>query len=240
MPPKPTSDTIYSTAYHDEVQVIPFLYSQLHELYHWQNIQLNGDAANDSVSTLAISEAIKTMRADTIPNCGIRVKLTSQVKYKVLVRLIDLMNINNQRKYLFDIYHGPFALYVLVDEYTPKMASKDEPRILCGTMYTQMPTDYQPAAIGYWSVSYFTRFGNWLAALWNPSLKESSWYTSAVGTGTEYDITLRLEKQYLPQFLRSVPHRLFALSCSGWRVQFLLIIGMAVISWWKLKRYLQA
>ena len=163
MPPKPTSDTIYSTAYHDEVQVIPFLYSQLHELYHWQNIQLNGDAANDSVSTLAISEAIKTMRADTIPNCGIRVKLTPQTRYKTFVRLIDLMELANQKKYLFDMYHGPFTLYVLVDEYTPH-PSPAEPRFLCGTNSYMISIPLPPEEVNRWELLFQTT--EWRRPLW--------------------------------------------------------------------------
>lgn len=131
MPPKPTSDTIYSTTYYNGVQTIPFLYSQLYKLYHWQDIHLNGDAANDSISALAVSKTIKTMRADTIPNCGIRVRFTSKVRYKTFIRLLDLMALNNQKKYLFDMYHGPFAVYVPVDDYTPQLPI--EPLFLCGT-----------------------------------------------------------------------------------------------------------
>ncbi|WP_201980073.1 hypothetical protein [Hymenobacter rubidus] len=239
MPPRPDSDTIFHTSSFSNPLRIPFLYSQLYKLYKWREVEFNGNAAHDSLSALLISQNIQAMRADTIPNCGIRVVFTSKVSYKGWVKLIDLMTLNDQKKYLFDMYHGPLTLYVLVDEYSPQAARTDEPQMFCGTMATMPPANYKFTPVGYWSVSYFTRIGHWLAALWKPEVKNTSWYTSAIGTGTEYDITLTLEKQYLPHFLRSIPRQIFTLSCSEWGVQFLLIIGMSAISWRKLKRQLQ-
>ncbi len=237
MPSKPDSDTISHGLYPINRR-IPFLYSQLFTLYRWQDVLLDGTAAHDSASILTIAKAIATMRADTVPNCGIRVELTPQVKYRTFVQLLDLMAAMNQRKYMFDTYHGPFALYVLVDEYQPQPTElTDFPmRWRCGTMHYQMPTTYQADKPRYWSTSYLTRIGSWLAALWNPALKNTSWYTSAVGTGTKYDITLQLEKQYVMPFLRSIPHQAFALSRSEWRMHFLLIFVMMALSYWKLKR----
>jgi hypothetical protein len=238
MTPKPDSDTIYHNTYQFSKR-IPYLYSQLFTLYHWQNVVLDGSAADDSASLTTIAKTVAAMRADTVPNSGIRVELTPQVRYRTFVQLLDLMAATNQKKYMFDMYHGPFALYILVDEYQHQPIEPVQPQTFCGTMDYHMPTGFQAYNTGYWSTSYLTRIGSWLAALWNPELKNTSWYTSAVGTGTKYDITLRLEKQYLMPFLRSIPHRVFMLSRSEWRILFLLILGMMALSWWKLKRQLQ-
>jgi hypothetical protein len=162
LPPKPASDTIYSTAYHNGVQTIPFLYSQLYELYHWQRICLNGEAANDSVSALAISEAIKTLRTDTIPNCGIRVELTPKVRYRTLIQLLDVVELNNQGKYLFDIYHGPFTLYVPVDDYSPQVPV--EPVFLCGTNSSIISISLPPAEADRWEL--LLRTVEWRRPLW--------------------------------------------------------------------------
>jgi hypothetical protein len=166
MPPKPASDTIYRAAYHNGMRTIPFLYSQLYELYRWQDIQLNGDAANDSVSVLTISKSIKTMRADTIPNCGIRVNLTPNVRYKTFIRLIDLMQLNSQKKYLFNMYHSPFALYVLVDDYTDIHTPQVPPApiFLCGTNSSVISIPLPPTEVDRWEL--LLRTTEWRWPLW--------------------------------------------------------------------------
>lgn len=143
MTPKPDSDTIYHNSYRFNKR-IPYLYSQLFTLYKWQRIALNGSAAHDSSSVAAIAKSMAIMRANTIPNCGIRVELTPQVRYRTFVQLLDLMMAMNQRKYMFDMYHGPFALYVLVDEYTPQPPF-DPPFICGGAYFLPMPLPPAPA-----------------------------------------------------------------------------------------------
>jgi hypothetical protein len=168
MPPRPTSDTIFvhmPRAYLREPEMIPFLYSQLFTLYSWQNIELNGRSVNDSISVSSISKAIKQIRTDTIPNCGIRIRLTSKVRYKTFIQLLDQMELNNQKKYLFDMYHGPFALYVLVDKYTPQTpiepALPIEPVFLCGTNSHVIPIPRPSTVINRWELLFQTTEWRW-------------------------------------------------------------------------------
>ncbi|MDO7851458.1 hypothetical protein [Hymenobacter convexus] len=162
MPPKPDSDTIYHTLYSSERR-IPFLYSQLFTLYKWQDIAFDGTAAHDSTALAGISKTIESMRADTVPNCGIRVAITPHTRYKSFVRLLDLMAINNQKKYLFDMHHGPFALYVLVDEYTPQPPSLDPPLICGGSYFLPMPLPPTPES-SPWEL--FILPAEWRLPLW--------------------------------------------------------------------------
>lgn len=139
MPPKPVSDTIYQSNSYPITRTIPFLYSQLFNLYTWQDIELNGNAAHDSTAVRAIAQGIEKLRNDTLPNGGVRVRIRPSARYKELVRLLDLMNECSQEKYLVDIHHGPTTLYALVDSYTPQPSEPKHAYFICGTNAYLLP-----------------------------------------------------------------------------------------------------
>ncbi|MDB5269123.1 MAG: hypothetical protein JWP58_2163 [Hymenobacter sp.] len=160
MPPRPLSDTIYQS-----IRSIPFLYSQLFGLYNWQHVEFSGNSAHDSISMRAIARAIKTMRDDTVANCGVRVQIRPSTRYKELVSLLDLMSEYNIQKYLLDTYHGPTVLYVLVDSYVPQPVDSSPPYISCGTSaYTLRPTPPPPQ--------------QFFADKWLQPLRQSEWRAS--------------------------------------------------------------
>ena len=116
------------------------------------------------------------MRADTIPNCGIRIRLTPQVRYKMLVHLLDLMTITDQKKYLFDMYHGPATLYVLVDNYTPQVPI--EPFFSCGTSSYSLRIIPPPKA----------EASRWELLLQPPEWRLSLWLLAALATLSSWRI----------------------------------------------------
>ena len=198
----------------------------------WHDVYFNGQRNNDSINLLNLSRTGAYMQAHATRDNGIRVRFSPHAKYTHLIAALNSMVKYDFQKYWLDIKHQPTALYTFT---TTPVAEKPEFVDFCGTSASMAHYGLQPRPV-YWSVSYFTRFSNWLAALYNPELKDASWYTSAVGTGTEYDITLRLEKQYWPDIFQEF---IASFKQPEWRIQFLLIIGMGAISWWKLKRQLQ-
>ena len=198
----------------------------------WHDVYFNGQRHNDSINLLKLNRTVAYMQAHASRNNGIRIRFSPNAKYTHLIAALNSMLKYDVQKYWLDIKHQPTALYTFT---TPPVAEKPEFVDFCGTRATMSHYGSQPRPV-YWSVSYFTRFSNWLTALHNPKLKDASWYTSAVGTGTEYDITLRLEKQYWRDITQGF---IASFKQPDWRIQFLLIIGMGVISWGKMKRQLQ-
>ena len=204
----------------------------------WRDIYFNGQSKNDSVNLRNLNQAAGYMQAHATHEHGIRVRFSSRATYTSLVTTLNTMLKHNIRRYWLDIKHRPTAFYAFTG--APVAKAKPEFVPFCGTMYANVPTNYSPDTTGYWSASYLIRIEHWLATLWNPELIDSSRYTSAVGTGTEYDTTLKLEQRYSSQFLGNFPLKLTQLPASfrqsDWGIQFLLIIGMAAISWRKIKR----
>ena len=194
----------------------------------WRDIYFNGQLKNDSINLLKLNRAVVYMQAHATGATGIRVRFSLQAKYANLISTLNSMLKYDVQKYWLDIKHQPTTFYTFTAR---PVTGKPEFVDFCGTNATMAHYGPQPMPT-YWSVSYMNRFGHWLAARWNPKLKDTTWYTSAVGTGTEYDISLKLETQYLPYFIHEFRQ-------SEWRIQFLLIISMAAISWWKIKRQLQ-
>ncbi|MGY3091045.1 hypothetical protein ACVWYF_004109 [Hymenobacter sp. UYAg731] len=170
LPPKPQSDNIYQSI---DIKTIPFLYSQLSSLYAWQDIELNGSPAHDSFAMRAISQSIETMRNDTIPNCGVRVRIRPSTRYKELVGLLDLMTKRNQKRYLLDIYHSQTTLYVLVDSYVPQPIDSIPAYFSCGTRYYELPPIPPPLP----QQSFADK---WLQPLRQPQWRASVWLLAAI------------------------------------------------------------
>ncbi|HEX8326189.1 MAG TPA: hypothetical protein VF629_01525 [Hymenobacter sp.] len=203
---------------------------ELNKFRAWRDVYFNGQSHNDSINLLKLDRAVIYMQAHATADNGIRVCFGPQAKYVNLVATLNSMLKYGVQKYWLDVKHQPTAFYAFTTKPDVKRPESEFTNF-CGTNAAMVHYGPQPLAT-YWSASYLTRFGHWLAALWNPKLKSTTWYTSAAGTGTEYDISLKLEMHYLPQFLHDFWQ-------SDWRVQFLLIIGMVAINCWKLKRQLQ-
>lgn len=197
----------------------------------WHDVYFNGQRNNDSINLLKLNRAVANMQSHATRNNDIRVRFSTHAKYTHLIAALNSMLKYDVQKYWLDIKHQPTMLYAFT---TTPVAEKPEFVDFCGTRATMSHYGLQPRPV-YWSVSYFTRFSSWLAALYDPKLKDASWYTSAVGTGTEYDITLRLEKQCWRGILQGL---IASFKQPEWRIQFLLIISMGAVSWWKLKREL--
>ena len=169
-PPIPVSDTILpAMRIFSGYLTKPFLYSQLYSLYTWQDVVFNGDAAHDSSALSLISQSIQRMRVDTIPNGGIRIRVSPPSKYKELIRLLDLMTSVDQKKYLIDFYHGPLTVYVLVDSYTPPSdasatATPISPGFLCGTNLATPQVQQHDLGISTRNILF--QQPEWQASLW--------------------------------------------------------------------------
>lgn len=221
---------------HEDEEYNVFSPDRLTPFSAWHDTYFNGLNKNDSTSATRLTCKAANMQADPLLDQRIRVRFGPRAKYAELVFVLNTMLKYRISRYALDIRHTPTTLYAFTVSPLPPKKTKPAFIDFCGTRDYQLDFTRLHHHLAYSSVAYSTRFGNWLAVLWNPTLKDSSWYTAAVGTGTEYDITLRLERQHWREILQGLiaPFRR-----PEWRIQFLLIVCMVGLSWWKIKRHLQ-
>ena len=152
-------------------------YNQLNTLYSWEIVRLNGRDTHDASAISGVLKSVLRQRNDTIPNCGILIHFSSETHYESIVKLINLMNVLNQKKYYFDIHHGLPKLYILVDNYRPigeKVILLDDVEFVCG---------YKPLVIRKTPpVPFWVAFDNQVTAFWQlqwlAPFRKPEWRTS--------------------------------------------------------------
>ncbi|MGI4760277.1 MAG: hypothetical protein ACRYF0_06195 [Janthinobacterium lividum] len=116
----------------------PVLYQSPKELEKyrpWHTVDLGNEVVADFFGTATTETAIRQIIADTSHAGGVRIRFWPGTTYTSLVRVLDIMNYANQKKYWLDIRHFPTTLYAITD---PPTRTKPAISFSCGTRYLEM------------------------------------------------------------------------------------------------------
>ena len=91
----------------------------LQKMRPWHNVEFNGNRLADFLSAATTESAIRKIIADTSHAGGVRIRFLPRATYANLVKVLDIMNYTNQKKYFLDIHHQPTTLYAITDEPLP-------------------------------------------------------------------------------------------------------------------------
>ncbi|AMR29304.1 hypothetical protein A0257_20845 [Hymenobacter psoromatis] len=91
----------------------------LQKMRPWHNAEFSGNRLADFLSAATTESAIRKIIADTSHAGGVRIRFLPGATYANLVKVLDIMNYTNQKKYFLDIHHKPTTLYAITDEPLP-------------------------------------------------------------------------------------------------------------------------
>jgi hypothetical protein len=111
---------------------------KLNVLRPWHDTDFVGTPLNDFVNAKATQIAIRAINADSSHAGGVRIRLQQGATYGNLVNALDIMNIENQKKYWLDIRHQPITLYAVTDKALPP-DSVHQQMFVCGTRDYEIP-----------------------------------------------------------------------------------------------------
>lgn len=112
--------------------------AELNRFRPWHDADFMGTPISDFLATETIKIAIRTINADFSHAGGVRIRFQQQATYGNLVDVLDMMNVENQKKYWFDFRHQPFTLYVITDRRLPFKASSNGGEVFsCGGVFIQ-------------------------------------------------------------------------------------------------------
>ena len=105
LPPRPDSDFLWGGVPHYG----PYLrYSQLATFRTWHTVEFGQSRAADSAASRRLAATVRTLSRgwESNPSLdGLRVYFGPQARYSSLVRVLDLMEQYNVRKYFLDLHH---------------------------------------------------------------------------------------------------------------------------------------
>ena len=125
---------------------------QLNDFRLWHTAELIGSDLPDFLNTATIEAAVKKIIADTAHAGGVRIRFRPGATYSNLVKVLDIMDYTNQKKYWLDIRHYPTTLYAITDQPT---YTKLPLVFSCGTSYLEVypplrKTDFQEILSDFW------------------------------------------------------------------------------------------
>jgi hypothetical protein len=88
---------------------------ELNKTRPWHNAEFTGKLLPDFFSAATTESAIQKIIADTSQAGGVRIRFLPGATYANLVKVLDIMNYTNQKKYFLDIHHRPTTLYAITD-----------------------------------------------------------------------------------------------------------------------------
>lgn len=97
----------------------------------WHTINFIGQPFADFRGAQEMESAIRAINADSSRAGGVRIHFQANASYASLVKVLDIMNSANQKKYWLDIRHRPATLYAITDKLLPGKL-KQVQMITCG------------------------------------------------------------------------------------------------------------
>ena len=104
---------------------------ELNNFRPWRDAEFTGAPINDFANAAFTETAIKAIKADTSQAGGVRIRFGQHAAYSNLIRVLDMMNYLNQKRYWLDIRHNPTTLYAITNK--PLPASAYVSVFVCGT-----------------------------------------------------------------------------------------------------------
>ena len=92
---------------------------QLSSFWPWQDAAFTGNKLADFLNAASTESAIRQIMADTSHAGGVRIRFLPGATYANLVKVLDIMNYTDQKKYWLDIHHEPTTLYAITDVALP-------------------------------------------------------------------------------------------------------------------------
>jgi len=147
---------------------------QIEKFREWDNLKITGNILHDSLSLLTTDKLVKAYLLDTLHARGLRIQFSNQAQYKSLVRALDVMAINNMKKYWLDIQHTPTTLYVFTDKIGTRRYAKFT-CLLCNDVLPYRSETPQPLSFWRWLDKWATSFHE--PETWQP-LADPAWRNS--------------------------------------------------------------
>jgi len=101
----------------------------LRKMRPWHDTEFRGSSLLDFLNANATESAIRKIIADTSHAGGVRIQFLPGATYANLVKVLDIMNYTNQKKYWLDIRHEPTTFYAITDKPLPRDTT---PVFICG------------------------------------------------------------------------------------------------------------
>jgi hypothetical protein len=122
--------------------------AELNNFRPWHDAEFTGAPINDFVNDAFTETAVKAIQADTSQAGGMRIRFGRHATYSNLIKVLDMMNYLNQKRYWLDIRHNPITLYAITNK--PLPASAYVPVFTCG--YSSYVESYTtpPAEPAFW------------------------------------------------------------------------------------------
>ena len=104
---KPEEGQQYKKDYSMPYMALP----ELNKIRPWHDAEFKGELLSDFFNAATTESAIRKIIADTSHAGGVRIRFLPGATYANLVKVLDIMNYTNQKKYFLDIHHRPTTLY---------------------------------------------------------------------------------------------------------------------------------
>jgi len=103
--------------------------ANLSKLRPWHTVDFMGQPLHDFVAAASVEAAIASINADSSHAGGVRVRLLAGASYASMVKVLDIMEYTNQRKYWLALHQRPATLYAITDKKLP--LTLQEPILYC-------------------------------------------------------------------------------------------------------------
>ena len=108
----------------------------------WHDFDFIGVRSADSISGQKALAAIRTIQADTSHDGGVRIRFQPRVAYSNLVRVLDMMNKLNHKKFWLDTQQRPTTFYAITNKVLPASATRinvSNDCMLCNDVFIEEP-----------------------------------------------------------------------------------------------------
>ncbi|QNH61158.1 hypothetical protein [Hymenobacter sediminicola] len=102
----------------------------------WQEVRFTGNLWNDYFSFQQAQTTVQQLRANPDHDRGLRIQFEPQATYSSLVKLFDLFEVENVKRYWLDIRHSPTTLYTFTTK-PSGVSYEDVPAFTCGVSAEQ-------------------------------------------------------------------------------------------------------
>lgn len=139
--------------------------TELNSFRPWRDAEFTGAPVNDFINAASAETAVEAINADTSRAGGVRIRFGRQATYSNLIKVLDMMNYLNQKRYWLDIRHNPTTLYAITNKYVPIKAG-DFPALRC-LLYDDVLMPSPPAPT--WKELLITGITNLWQQAWRPT-----------------------------------------------------------------------
>ncbi|NML65494.1 hypothetical protein HHL22_09790 [Hymenobacter sp. RP-2-7] len=87
--------------------------ARINHMRPWHTVDFGGQPLVDFFNAQAIESAIRLINADSSRAGGVRIRFRAGTTYANLVKVLDMMNYTNQKKYWLDNRHQPATFYAI-------------------------------------------------------------------------------------------------------------------------------